>query len=519
MERNAGILLSITSLPSKYGIGCFSKSAYDFVDWLEKAGQKYWQILPMGATGHIDSWDSPYQAYSAFAGNPYFISLETLIEEGLLTEKECDQVEYGFTPEKIDYDKLWQGRLKLLHKAYERSNICCDPGFQVFVRENHWWLDDYALFMAVRGFFGNIDWNQWPEDIRMHWGNALDYYRRMLYYDVEFQKFLQYKFFVQWGTLKKYANEHHVQIIGDIPFYVSLDSADVWAHPELFQLNDENQPVQVSGCPPDGFTPDGQLWGNPLYRWDFHESTGYEWWVTRMWYSFQLFDAVRIDHFRGFDGYYAIPAGETTARNGHWEKGPGMKLFHAIRQHLGEKNVIAEDLGFMTDSVRQMVEESGFPNMKVIEFAFSPGDEYGDNEYLPHNYQPNCVVYTGTHDNETITGWVHGQNRQTKEQIRHYLDDPKCPARAIPGKLISLAMRSCARTCIIPIQDYLGLGNEARMNHPGTVGENWCWRLCPGQLTDALGEQVRELAMRYGRFNDEILAEKTGKEKTQEQVH
>ena len=499
MERSAGVLLSVTSLPSRYGIGCFSKSAYEFVDWLEKAGQKYWQILPLGATGHAGSWDSPYQAYSAFAGNPYFISLEDLIDEGLLTRRECDRIDFGKKPDQVDYDALCRYRLKLLHRAYERSNISRDPGYQSFVGENYWWLEDYALFMAVKEFFGGVCWNEWPEDIRMHWNNALDYYRRTLYFDVEFQKFLQYKFAVQWKNLKAYANARGIEIIGDIPIYVSYDSADVWAHPELFQLDEKNQPKQVAGCPPDSFAPDGQLWGNPLYRWDDLEKSGYQWWITRMWYSFQLWDAVRIDHFRGFDEYFAIPAGDKTARNGHWEKGPGMKLFDAIRANLGERKIIAEDLGFLTETVRQMVRDSGFPNMKVLEFAFDPWDEYGENEYLPHRYDHNCVVYTGTHDNETVSGWFSGLSLAGKNRVRAYLEDRKGPAKEIPHRLIALAMASCADTCIIPIQDHLGLGNEARMNTPGTVGNNWSWRLKEGQLTPELADQVRSVSMRYGR--------------------
>ncbi len=506
MKRNAGVLLPISSLPSKYGIGCFSKSAYDFVDWLEQAGQTYWQILPLGAVDHKNSWDSPYQAYSAFAGNPYFISLEVLIDEGLLTEEACRETDFGKTADQIDYEKLSAHRLSLLHRAYEQSNISLDAGYQKFVQQNHWWLEDYALFMAVKEFFGGAPWMQWPEDIRMHWGYALDYYRRTLYFDVEFHKFLQYKFWIQWKKLKKYANKHHVRIIGDIPIYVSLDSADVWSHPELFQLDEKNHPIQVAGCPPDAFAPDGQLWGNPLYRWDSMEQTGYEWWMTRIWYSFELYDSVRIDHFRGFDEYYAIGAEERSARHGHWEKGPGMKLFYTIRERLGEKSVIAEDLGYRTDSVRRMVEESGFPNMKVLQFAFQASDKYGANEYLPHNFQPNCVVYTGTHDNETLLGWFYSQDAETKQMVRSYLDDFKTPDKDIPKKLINLVMGSCSKTCIIPIQDYLKLDNQARINHPGTVGENWCWRLKPEQLRRDLAEQVRDLTMRYGRMNEDIIA-------------
>ena len=507
MKRYSGVLMAITSLPSKYGIGCFSKSAYDFVDWLEKAGQKYWQILPLSASGH-DSADSPYQAFSAFAGNPYFISLEDLIEEGVLTEKECDEVAFGEDPSHVDYQLMHENRLKLLHKAYERSAVSADADFLGFVRENSWWLDDYALFMAVKAFFGGKHWTDWPEDIRMHWGPSLDYYRRELYFDVEFQKYLQFKFHQQWSALKAYANKKHIQIVGDIPIYVSPDSADVWAHPEMFQLNERNLPTRIAGCPPDDFAEDGQLWGNPLYRWEHHKQTGYHWWVTRMWHSFQLYDVVRIDHFRGFDQYFSIAADARTAKDGYWEPGPGMDLFDTIRQELGEKRVIAEDLGLMTDSVRKLVKDSGFPNMKVLQFAFNEHDDGGRNEYLPHNYGRNCWVYTGTHDNETTAGWLAGMEKPRREYIRDYLDDHSTANKWLYKKLVKLAMASCARVCVVPIQDWLGLDNTARMNQPGTVGVNWGWRLLPGATTDALAEEILAVTKRYNRANWEALSAK-----------
>lgn len=505
MTRYTGVLMSVTSLPSKYGIGCFCRRAYDFVDWLEKSGQKYWQILPLGATSHGGAYDSPYQAYSAFAGNPYFISLEALIEEGVLTEAECDAVEFGSDPNQINYDLLFQNRLPLLRRAYERSRISLNPGYRKFIRENGWWLDDYALFMAVKAYFGGKAWTDWPEDIRMHYGPALDYYRTELYFEVEFHKYLQFKFYEQWSRLKKYANDKHIEIVGDIPIYVSPDGSDVWAHPEMFQLDEKNRPTQVAGCPPDSFAADGQLWGNPLYDWDQHRSTGYSWWISRMWYSYKLYDVVRIDHFRGFDEYYAIPTTAKTAREGHWEKGPGMELFKAIRSALGERGVIAEDLGLMTAGVRKLVQDSGFPNMKVIQFAFSAADTGGANEYLPHNYQPNCWVYTGTHDNETLAGWFAALPREEKAHIRAYLDDSETAGKRLYKKLITLAMGCCARVCIVPIQDWLGLDNSARMNQPGTVGANWSWRLAPGLITQELGEELLASAKRYGRANWKAL--------------
>ena len=501
MKRSAGVLMSVFSLPSKYGIGCFSKEAYEFVDWLAEAGQTYWQILPLGPTSFGGSVDSPYQSFSAFAGNPYFISLEDLIEEGVLTEAECDLVDFGSDPEKIDYEKLHDGRLKLLRKAYERSDISKDAAYQKFLQENNWWLADYALFMAVKNFFGEQPWTQWPQDIRLHWGYALDYYHRELYFDIEFQQYLQFKFFAQWGKLKAYANRKHIQIVGDIPIYVSPDSADVWAHPELFQLDEENMPGAVAGCPPDAFAADGQLWGNPLYRWDYHKATGFDWWVSRMSQSFKLYDVVRVDHFRGFDEYFSIPAGSKTARNGHWEKGPGMDLFRAIETRLGTSAIMAEDLGTMTDSVRQLVKDSGYPNMKVLEFAFDVNDIGAANDYLPHNYNTNCFVYTGTHDNETLAGWLEGRTEEELAMIREYLDDQTTPADQLYKKMIRLAMMSVGKTCIIPVQDYLGLDNSCRMNQPGTVDKNWVWRMKKGALTKKLQEEVLAFTKKSARFN------------------
>jgi len=502
--RTSGVLLSVTSLPSKYGIGCFDKAAYDFVDWLEKAGQTYWQILPLGATSHAGAFDSPYQAYSAFAGNPYFISLDALVEEGVLTSAECEEIDFGSDPQHVDYQALFEKRLPLLRKAYERSNIYLNADYQAFCKENFWWLDDYALFMAVKEFFGGASWTQWPNDIRMHYGFALDYYRQKLYFDVEFQKYLQFKFYEQWSKLKKYANDKNIQIVGDMPIYVSPDGSDIWAQPEMFQLDENNMPTQIAGCPPDGFSADGQVWGNPLYRWDRHFETGFHWWITRMWYSFKLYDVVRIDHFRGFDEYFCIPTGGT-AKEGHWEKGPGMALFNAIRESLGEKAVIAEDLGLMTPGVRKLVKDSTFPNMKVIQFAFDEGDEGGANEYLPHNYSNNCVVYTGTHDNETLAGWFAGLSKTMKDQIRTYLGDEATPLKKMYKKLINLTMMSAAKDCIVPIQDWMGLDNSARMNFPGTVDINWSWRLLPGQITEELGEEMRTVTKRYARANWDAL--------------
>ena len=498
MAREAGILLPIFSLPSKYGIGCFSKEAYDFVDWLKDAGQTYWQILPLCQTSY---GDSPYQSFSTFAGNPYFISLEDLIEEGVLTREECDAIDYGGEEDDIDYEIMYNVRYPLLRKAYERSDVMHNEAYLKFVQENDWWLSDYALFMAVKNFFDGACWNEWPQDIRLRWGFAMDYYRRELYYDIEFQKYLQYKFFEQWWKLKAYANSKGIKIIGDIPIYVAMDSADAWANPELFQLDEENVPVAVAGCPPDGFSADGQLWGNPLYRWDYHRSTGYSWWLSRLWYCFRLYDVTRIDHFRGFDEYFAIPYGDKNALGGHWEKGPGIELFRCIEQNLGWHEIIAEDLGYVTDSVRNLVRECGFPGMKVLEFAFDSRDSGSANDYLPHNYSENSVVYTGTHDNETITGWFDSIKDEERTMARAYLSDTRTGKKNLHKQFINLIMRSASRMCIIPIQDYLGYDNRCRINTPSTIGTNWRWRMKQGVLTEELQKEILFTTKLYGRMN------------------
>lgn len=499
MKRTAGILLPISSLPSRYGIGCFSKSAYDFVDWLKKAGQTYWQILPLGPTSY---GDSPYQSFSTFAGNPYFINLEALIEEGVLTEEECKEADFGSQPNDIDYKKLYYNRYPLLRKAYERSKVNENKAYLEFVEKNQWWLSDYALFMAVKSRFDGVEWTQWAEDIRLRWGFAMDYYRRELYFEIEFQQYMQFKFFEQWKKLKDYANQNGIRIIGDIPIYVAMDSADTWAHPELFQLDEQNVPYAVAGCPPDGFSADGQLWGNPLYRWNYHKSTGYDWWISRLAYCFQLYDVVRIDHFRGFDEYYSIPYGAKSAKTGHWEKGPGIELFRCVEQRLGWHEVIAEDLGYVTDSVRKLVYESGFPGMKVLEFAFDSRDSGSANDYLPHNYIENSVAYTGTHDNETICGWFESISKAEQQMAREYLCDFYTPKKQLYQAFLALVMRSNAKTCIIPMQDYLGYDNQCRINTPSTVGKNWRWRLTKVELSKELQEEIYNRTKRYGRIEE-----------------
>ncbi|MDO5407248.1 MAG: 4-alpha-glucanotransferase [Eubacteriales bacterium] len=485
--RASGILMPVSSLPSRYGIGSFSKSAYEFVDMLKEAGQRYWQILPLGPTSY---GDSPYQSFSTFAGNPYFIDLDQLVEEGWLTEKECLAADFGKNPAQVDYGKIYKSRFKLLRKAYERAGVGEDQEFLAFKRENDYWLRDYALFMAVKDRFEGVAWNEWAEDIRLRWDNAMDYYQRELYFDVEFYSWLQYLFMKQWTKLKTYANDNGIRIIGDIPIYVAFDSADVWANPALFQFDQDNMPVAVAGCPPDGFAADGQLWGNPLYRWDYHRATGYEWWIRRIAYCRKLYDVVRIDHFRGFDEYFSIPYGDKTAHGGHWEKGPGMDLFRTVEARLGKLDIIAEDLGYITDSVKQLVWESGFPGMKVLEFAF---DSREASDYLPHTYVHNSVVYTGTHDNETIEGWFAGLDEADLQMCEDYMNIHREPGKKYHWDFIRLAMLSVSDLCIIPIQDYLGLDNKARINTPSTLGCNWKWRLKEGQVKPELVKEIRRI--------------------------
>lgn len=494
MKRSAGILLPISSLPSEYGIGCFDKKAYEFVDFLKSARQTYWQILPLGPTSY---GDSPYQSFSTFAGNPYFIDLNELIEAGLLTKAECGAAGFIDT-EYIDYSSLYKKRYPLLRKAFAGSNITQNADFISFCGENKW-LEDYALFMALKDFFGGVSWDKWDNGLRFRQENVLNRCRTELSEEISFYKFLQYLFFRQWHRLKKYANEKGIKIIGDIPIYVAFDSADTWANPQLFQLDENYLPKAAAGCPPDGFSADGQLWGNPLYDWKYHKETGYRWWISRLEQCFTLYDVVRIDHFRGFDEYYSIPCGEKTAKNGHWEKGPGMELFRAVEKALGKKEVIAEDLGFMTDSVRKLVRDSGFPNMKVLEFAFDSRDTGNSNDYLPHNYNENCVAYTGTHDNQPIASWFEAITDEERKTAREYLCDSFTPDKKLHKSFISLIMRSKAGLCVIPMQDWLGLGDRSRINTPSTVGENWRWRLNGTELTDTLCAEILKMTRLFGR--------------------
>ena len=492
MRRN-GMLLPIASLPSPYGIGGFSKEAYEFIDLLEETGQKLWQILPLGPTSY---GDSPYQSFSTFAGNPYFIDLDTLAEKGWLTKEACEASDYGDNESYIDYGRIYNSRFVLLKQAFLNSDILSDEKFTEFCKANQHWLPDYALYMALKNQNDGKSWIEWEEEIRLRKPEAVEYYKKELEEECNFYEFLQYEFHEQWTKVKEYAHKKGIQIVGDVPIYVAFDSADTWANPELFQLDEKNLPLGVAGSPPDAFSATGQLWGNPLYNWAYHKKTGYDWWLKRIAYCFDLYDIVRIDHFRGFDEYYSIPYGDETAVNGHWEKGPGMDLFNTVKEKLGELDIIAEDLGFLTESVFQLLKDSGYPGMKVLQFAFDPSE---DSDYLTYKYQRNCVVYTGTHDNDTTAGWFEKLSDGDKEVALRYMNSFYTPKEEQHWDLIALAMRSTADTCIIPVQDFLGLGSEARINMPSTLGDNWKWRMTKGAFSEELKEKIRRMTKLYGR--------------------
>lgn len=491
--RQQGILMPIASIPSAYGIGTFGRESYKFIDFLQNAGQTLWQILPLGPIGY---GDSPYQTFSTFAGNPYFIDLEMLIEEGLLTQKECDACDFGDEPHSIDYEKIYYARFPLLRKAFERGfeGIRETESYQDFELDNGYWLEDYALYMAVKDSFGGVCYTEWPEDIRRRKKTAISKYKKQLKDEIDFYKFQQYLFMTQWKALKQYANERDIEIVGDIPIYVAFDSADTWANPKLFQMDRQGYPTVVAGCPPDYFSETGQLWGNPLYNWSYHKETGYAWWMQRFAHCYELYDVVRIDHFRGFDEYWAVPYGDLTAVNGEWVKGPGYELFATLKKQLGRKRIIAEDLGFMTDSVRKLVKRTGFPNMKILQFGF---DSEGESEYLPHKYEHNCVVYTGTHDNDTTVGFIRQMHAKDLKFARKYLhckNDKK-----LCCEMIRAGVASVADLCIIPMQDWLELDNKARINIPSTLGENWKWRMSSDALTDKLAKKIYKMTKLYGR--------------------
>lgn len=506
MKRTCGVLLPVASLPSRYGIGCFSTEAYRFVDFLADSGQTWWQILPLGQTGY---GDSPYQSFSTFAGNPYFIDLEQLIGAGYISREEADQYDFGNNPSYVDYDRIYQVRYLLLHHAYENSPFALRSNenwsdasynrdryaFETYITNNKEWLEDYALYSALKGRFENAAWMDWDEDIRLRRPEAMKHWRRVLQNEIRFYCFMQYMFYRQWKAVKDYADKKGIRILGDLPIYVALDSADTWSHPELFKLDDTGSPTVVAGCPPDAFSATGQLWGNPIYDWDKHREEEYAWWKSRMEHAFFLYDAVRIDHFRGFESYYEIPATEDTAMNGTWVKGPGMELFEAMADVIGDRQVIAEDLGFLTPEVHELLAGTGYPGMKVLQFAF---DAMSDSDYQPHNFTRNCVVYTGTHDNDTSRGWIENTNPQVREYAMKYLGIKE--QENTVEAMIRTAMMSVADTCIIPLQDYLCLGSEARINTPSTLGNNWKWRVSADVFTKELSARLLDYARIYARL-------------------
>ena len=499
--RGSGILMPVFSLPGKYGIGCFSREAYRFVDFVAKAGQKYWQILPLGPTGF---GDSPYQSFSTFAGNPYFISLERLTEQGLLSKQECESCDFGKNSVKIDYEKLYRNRFSLLEKAAERffKEGRKKADYERFMKENDFWIRDYALFMTLKEHFQGKPLSEWEASYRKRDEKVLADFEKEHQNRVLMYCYIQYEFFSQWKALKSYANEKGVKIIGDIPIYVSADGSDIWSCPEAFQTDEEGNVTAVAGCPPDSFAKDGQLWGNPLYAWDYHKKTGYAWWIQRFEKCLELYDVVRIDHFRGFDEYYSIPADSETAAIGEWRPGPGLSLFKALEEKFGEMPIIAEDLGYMTDSVRQLVRDTGFPNMKVLQFAFDSrtATDGGVNEYLPHFYEKNSVVYTGTHDNETLTGYLKGMAKEDKNAVRLYFGaSEKCSDKKLAQMLLRLAFASVSEYCIIPMADYLFLDNRARINEPSTTGDNWDFRFKRDVFSGKLAKQIKKLTKIYGR--------------------
>ena len=492
MKRSCGILMPISSLPSPHGIGTLGAEARKFVDFLADAGQSWWQILPVGPTSY---GDSPYQSFSAYAGNPYFVDLDLLCEDGLLTPAEVNSVNWGTDPAKVDYSAIYNSRFPLLHLAMERGWERDADKVAAFSEENASWLPDYALFMAVKRHFGMQSWTEWPdEDIRLRRPEAVARYQEELADDIRLFTYIQYLFFRQWEDLRSYAHEKGIGIIGDLPIYVAMDSADVWADPRAFQLDERNVPAEVAGVPPDYFTADGQLWGNPLYDWDAMKADGYTWWIRRIAGASRLYDILRIDHFRGPESYWAVPYGETTAKVGRWVKGPGMDLMNVLTEKFPNIQFIAEDLGYLTPEVRQLLEDSGLPGMKVLQFAF---DSREAANYLPHTYPRHCVCYAGTHDNSTLMGWKDEAAPADIAMAREYLglhDEEGFNWGVLRG-----GQSSVADLFIAQMQDYLGLGSEARMNTPGILGGNWQWRMLPGQITDELTARIARMTSLYGR--------------------
>ena len=491
-KRESGILLSISSLPGEYGIGDFGKEAYKFVDFLHHARQRYWQILPLGVTGY---GDSPYQCISSFAGNPYFIDLDELVQKGYLSKEEILQENLNSDSEKVDYGRQYHGKYKLLRLAYERAKHDLWPQLESFYGENRTWLREFSLFMTIKETQGNKAWQLWDKALRDFNGKRVDEIENVERERFYFWIFTQFFFLKQWEELKKYANRKGIRIIGDLPIYVSADSSDLWANPSLFKLDKNLEPTTVAGVPPDYFTATGQLWGNPVYDWDTVEEDNYSFWVRRIKHSFRLYDTLRIDHFRGFESFWEVPAGSVNAVNGRWVKGPGMKLFNKIREELGELDIIAEDLGFQTEQVVKLINDTGFPGMKILQFAFDPE---GDSDYLPHNHERNSVVYTGTHDNKTVRDWIDTAPEKEKKFAIKYLklDDED---EGYNWGLIRGAWCSGAYMAVAQMQDFLDLGEESRMNTPATLGINWTWRVKKSELNQKLSKRIAELTRTYRR--------------------
>ena len=519
--RESGILMPVSSLPGPYGIGCFGAEALKFVDFLAAAGQHIWQLLPLSPTGY---GDSPYQSCSAFAGNPYFIDLDALKADGLLTAAQLKAEPWGTDPLSVDYGTLYTSRYKVLRAAYAAwrekyaGRFGCahyyPDDYYAFTLTNESWLNDYAMYMALKTANGMKSWAEWPREYRLRDAGALAEFAAGQEEEIGFWKFLQYEFAVQWKKVKDYANEKGIKILGDIPIYVSADSVDAWVGGELFELDEQGGFARVAGCPPDYFSADGQLWGNPLYNWPYHKQTGYAWWVRRVRHALGIYDLLRIDHFRGFDTYWAIPAGSSTARTGKWENGPGMDLFRALEAALGKLPIIAEDLGDLVPSVRKLLADSTFPGMKVLQFAFGGGD----NEYLPHNHVKNSVVYPGTHDNTTLTDWwVNAAPAKEKANAAAYLHLTPCKPTAkevaavrtdaARTALLRAALGSVADRAIIPMADWLGLGAEAHLNTPGKLGGNWAWRAAEGFDTALLAGRIEAECAVYCRAKEPVEKE------------
>ena len=496
MKRSSGILMPISSLPSPHGIGTLGAEARKFVDFLAAAGQSWWQILPVSPTSY---GDSPYQSFSAYAGNPYFIDLDLLCEDGLLTPEEVNAVNWGADPSRVDYSAIYNGRFPLLHLAMERGWERDADKAESFSVQNDTWLPDYALFMALKRHFGMKSWTEWPdEDIRLRRPEALQHYQKELADDIRLFTYIQYLFFRQWEALRAYAHEKGIGIIGDLPIYVAMDSADVWADPRAFQLDERNVPADVAVVPPDYFTADGQLWGNPLYDWDAMKADGYSWWIRRIAGASRLYDILRIDHFRGLESYWAVPYGETTAKIGRWVKGPGMDLIGVLTEKFPNLQFIAEDLGYLTPEVRQLLADSGLPGMKILQFAF---DSRETANYLPHTYPRNCVCYAGTHDNSTLMGWKNDAAPSDIAAAQEYLGLNE--EEGFHWGILRGGQSSVADLFVAQMQDYLGLGAEARMNTPGILGGNWQWRMLPDQITEGLTKRIARMTSLYGRSNEQ----------------